>query len=97
MKMVNLIAILGVFAIGTGCESARDQESNAVVKPASSPAPTYTVELLPNPQLSPTSREGDKSGVVYSSNIVAVYLNTNGTSPGLTNAPAAKGSTILQK
>jgi len=40
---------------------------------------TYTVETIPNPRLTPTSREGDKADHVYSSNIIAVYVHTNNT------------------
>jgi len=38
---------------------------------------TYTIETIPTPRLTPTSREGDKATQVYSSNIIAVYVHTN--------------------
>jgi hypothetical protein len=38
---------------------------------------TYTIETIPNPTLTPTSREGDDAKHVYSSNIIAVYVHTN--------------------
>ena len=38
---------------------------------------TYTIETIPSPRLTPTSREGDKAGQIYSSNIIAVYVHTN--------------------
>jgi len=48
---------------------------------------TYTIESIPNTRLTPTSREGDSSGRVYSSNIIAVYVHTNDSvSVGATNA-----------
>lgn len=34
----------------------------------------YTIETIPNPRLSATSREGDKMNEVYSSNIIAVHV-----------------------
>ena len=48
---------------------------------------TYTIETLPNPKLTPTSREGDQSNHIYSSNIIAVYVHTNSAvTLGSTNA-----------
>jgi hypothetical protein len=38
---------------------------------------TYTVETIPNPRLTPTSREGDMETTVYSSNIIGVFVHTN--------------------
>jgi hypothetical protein len=38
---------------------------------------TYTIETIPNPTLTPTSREGDDTQHVYSSNIIAVRVHTN--------------------
>ena len=50
---------------------------------------TYTIETIPNTRLTPTSREGDKTDRVYSSNIIAVYVHTNnGVSVNATNVPA---------
>jgi hypothetical protein len=51
--------------------------------------PDYTVETIPNPHLSPTSREGDKLNQVYSSNIIAVYVHPrNGVTVVSTNSTA---------
>jgi hypothetical protein len=78
-----------LLAIGSGCQCEHNHVSNVT-----QPAPTYTVEILPAPRpLTPTSREGDKSRVVYSSNIAAVYLNTNGVNASLTNAPLSRTQT----
>lgn len=50
----------------------------------------YTIKVLPNPRLSATSREGDKSNEVYSSNIIAVYVHPrNGVTVNSTNSSAA--------
>ena len=38
---------------------------------------TYTIQTIPNPTLTPTSREVDDTKHVYSSNIIAVYVHTN--------------------
>lgn len=86
MKNFTLICAMTLFMAGAGCQSGHPQNSARVIKPAPAPAPAYIVKLIPNPQLTPTSREGNKPGVVYSSNIVAVYRNTNGMSAAsLTN------------
>jgi hypothetical protein len=53
----------------------------------------YTIEVIPNPHLSATSREGDKTNEVYSSNIVAVYVHPrDGATVNSTNLPAAPGA-----
>jgi len=50
---------------------------------------TYTIKTIPNPRLTPTSREGDESNHIYSSNIIAVYVQTNNAvTVSSTNAPA---------
>jgi hypothetical protein len=49
----------------------------------------YRVEVLPNSRLSPTSREGDRPRAIYSSNIIAVYVETNGVNTASTNAMPA--------
>ena len=86
MKYVYFFPFVAALAISTGCQSNhRDENPIAAAHPHQQPA--CTVELIPNPQLTPTSREGDRSNVVYSDNIVAVYLNSNGATDGLTNAP----------
>ena len=49
----------------------------------------YTIETIPNTRLSATSREGDSSTAVYSSNIIAVYVHPhNGVTGTSTNSPA---------
>jgi hypothetical protein len=87
MKNRKLIGGLIALIFAAGCQSGRNHTSETSVAPLPAREPTYTVELIPTPRLTPTSREGDKSNVVYSSNIVAVYLNTNGAGANLTNAP----------
>jgi len=50
----------------------------------------YTIKVLPNPRLSATSREGDRTNEVYSSNIIAVYVQPrNGITVNSTNSPVA--------
>jgi hypothetical protein len=80
MNMSKILAALAVLVIGLGCQSNRSHTSNSVQRTASEPEVTYTVEMIPNPRLSPTSREGDTPGAVYSSNIVAVYVHHRGDS-----------------
>jgi hypothetical protein len=49
----------------------------------------YTIQEIPNTRLSATSREGDKPTGVYSSNIIAVYVQPHkGATVSSTNAPA---------
>ena len=52
---------------------------------ATAPKISYRVEVIPNPRLSATSREGDKTNEVYSSNIIAVYVTSNGADAQTTN------------
>jgi hypothetical protein len=48
----------------------------------------YTIQMIPNTRLSATSREGDKATEVYSSNIIAVYVQPHqGVKVSSTNAP----------
>jgi hypothetical protein len=50
----------------------------------------YTIQMIPNTRLSATSREGDKPTEVYSSNIIAVYVQPHkGATVSSTNAPVA--------
>src|SRR4051812_29216075 len=50
----------------------------------------YTIEVIPNPKLTATSREGDKPTEVYSSNIIAVYVHPhNGVTVSSTNSSTA--------
>lgn len=59
------------------------------MSPGASGEVDYTVETIPNPRLSPTSREGDKQTEVYSSNIIAVHVYPrNGGMIRATNSPA---------
>ncbi len=82
------VAVLGVMLVGTGCQSPKASTTQNSLLPDAAAQPVYTVDLIPNPQLTPTSREGDNRPIIYSSNIVAVYLRTNrpdgisGDSPG---------------
>jgi len=49
----------------------------------------YTIQMIPNTRLSATSREGDKPTEVYSSNIIAVYVQPHsGVKVSSTNLPA---------
>ena len=84
--------------VSTSTQTAQLQQNAppAVLPEALSAAPirqfttgnvTYTIESIPNTRLTPTSREGDRSGAVYSSNIIAVYVHTNNSvTIGGTNA-----------
>jgi hypothetical protein len=50
----------------------------------------YTIQMIPNTRLSATSREGDKPTEVYSSNIIAVYVQPHkGVTVSSTNLPTA--------
>ena len=49
----------------------------------------YKIQMIPNTRLSPTSREGDKATEVYSSNIIAVYVQPHkGVTVNSTNLSA---------
>jgi hypothetical protein len=89
MNISKVLAALAVLVVGAGCQSNHTHVSNNKVAPPE-PEVTYTVELIPNPRLSATSREGDKPGEVYSSNIVAVYVHHRGenTNSNLSERPA---------
>jgi hypothetical protein len=67
MKIATFTGALAALLIGTGCRSTHNQQAAQ---------PVLRVESIPNPVLSATSREGDKTPV-YSSNIIAVYVDTN--------------------
>ncbi len=77
MTRINYAIVLTALLVGAGCQSSHTgrTESSAQLEPPAQPV--YTIELIPNPQLTATSREGDNRTVVYSKNIVAVYLRTN--------------------
>jgi hypothetical protein len=86
MKTPDYLAALIALMIGVGCQSNQNRVSNTFQKPRPVSQSTYTIEEIPATRLSPTSREGDKSGAIYSSNIIAVYVNAPGrTNGGVTN------------
>jgi hypothetical protein len=66
------------------------QAGGTIVQQGSTGDSTYTIEMIPNPRLTATSREGDKPTEVYSSNIIAVYVHPKeGVKVSSTNASAA--------
>jgi hypothetical protein len=89
MKTLNYyLAASAALVIGAGCQSNRNYASNDFPPPAPASKPNYnvTIESIPTNRLSPTSREGDRSGTVYSSNIIAVYVKQlDKTNGGVTN------------
>jgi hypothetical protein len=103
MKISNCLIPLAVIVAGFGCRSADNHiasttdtsqetvqtaETSKVLRGSTGDF-DYTVEMIPNPRLSATSREGDKPGEVYSSNIIAVYVHPrNGVTISSTNSPA---------
>ena len=93
MNIFKCLAVLAALIVGAGCQSNRTHASNNVQTAAANSEVTYTVEIIPNPHLSATSREGDKSGEVYSSNIIAVYVHHHGES---TNSNVIEGQSIKQ-
>jgi hypothetical protein len=85
------ISLIGfaVLIFVTGCQSGHGRVSTARRESPQVPQVTYTVESIPAPHLSATSREGDKPGPVYSSNIIAVYAHrTYGTNASVQNGSA---------
>ncbi|HEX4263978.1 MAG TPA: hypothetical protein VH597_06525 [Verrucomicrobiae bacterium] len=87
MKTSISLAVLAAFLICGGCQSNQNHVSNNSPQPGQSPKYTVTIESIPNDRLSATSREGDKPDAVYSSNIIAVYVNEVGrTNRSITNA-----------
>jgi hypothetical protein len=87
MKTPISLAVLAALVIGSGCQSSRNHASNNSHQPETAPKYTVTIQSIPSNRLSPTSREGDKPDAVYSSNIIAVYVNEIGkTNGGITNA-----------
>ncbi len=66
--------------------SAPQQGPGVVVAQGSNSNFDYRVEMIPNSRLSATSREGDNSKTIYSSNIIGVYVHPHNAA---TNAPAA--------
>lgn len=99
-----VLAIVGLVA-GCHTEDRTATDTSSVTKrttttTAAAPAPalatssaaphvSYRVEVIPNTRLSATSREGDKPNEVYSSNIIAVYVTTNGVDAQTTNLNTA--------
>jgi hypothetical protein len=90
MNNSKCLLTLASLVIGAGCQSNHTRASNTVHGTLPNSQVTYTVEIIPNPRLSATSREGDKSGEVYSSNIVAVYIHH----PGGSNAAGTNSNSI---
>lgn len=88
MKITLPLFALATLVIGVGCQSSQTHASNNLPTPESGATPTVTIESIPANRLSPTSREGDQPGAVYSSNIIAVYVNGLGktNNGGVTNA-----------
>ena len=91
MNISKCLVILAAVIVGAGCQSNHPHASNSVQGTLPDTDVTYTVEMIPNPRLSATSREGDKSGEVYSSNIVAVYVHPRG---GSTNGNVIDGQSV---
>ena len=87
LKCITVLSIL-VFA---GCQSSRTDRGKSAHGTLPDSLVTYTVESIPNSRLSATSREGDESGAVYSSNIIAVYVNNP------TNNVGGINSEIIQR
>lgn len=80
MNISKCLVILAAVIVGAGCQSNHTHVLNSVESASPDSDVTYTVEMIPNPRLSATSREGDDSGAIYSSNIVAVYVHHRGES-----------------
>jgi hypothetical protein len=84
---ISLAALAAALVIGAGCQSSRNHASNDLQSSEQAPKYKVTVESIPASRLSPTSRDGDQPSAVYSSNIIAVYVNEVGkTNGGITNA-----------
>jgi hypothetical protein len=91
MNISKCLVILAAVIVCAGCQSNHTQASNRIQGTLPDSDVTYTVEMIPNPHLSATSREGDKPGEVYSSNIVAVYVHHRGES---TNSNVIDGQSV---
>jgi hypothetical protein len=94
MNIPKFLAPLAILVIA-GCQSTHPRASNTIHGTLPNSQVTYTVEMIPNPRLSATSREGDTPGAVYSSNIVAVYVhNPTNNSAGATNGKIIETQSI---
>jgi hypothetical protein len=92
MKVVPFLLAFIPLLLGAGCQSGRPYANNTAPDTATATRPHIRVVSIPAPpQLTPTSREGDKPGPIYSSNIIAVYVDTNGvgsaTNESVTQTP----------
>jgi hypothetical protein len=95
MNTAKCLLSLTALVIGAGCQSNHPQASSALHGTLPNSQVTYTVEMIPNPRLSATSREGDKPSDVYSSNIVAVYVhNSTNHNAGVTNGETIEARSI---
>src|SRR5947207_1607951 len=73
MQIATCCGALTILIMVAGCRSNENRASHMSTGQTPGSQPTYRVELIPNTQLTATSREGDKHPVVYSKNIAAVY------------------------
>jgi len=55
--------------------SAQSELKPTIIEQFSTDDATYTIESIPNPTLTPTSREGDKMAPVYSTNIIGIFVH----------------------
>jgi hypothetical protein len=72
--------------------SAQEQSAPVTLDEFTTNNVTYTIQSIPNPRLTPTSREGDGSKQIYSSNIIAVHVRTNNVTENSIDSPAAGAS-----
>jgi hypothetical protein len=76
--------------VSTQTAEGAPAQHGTIVQQGSTPDVNYTIEMIPNPRLTATSREGDKPTEVYSSNIIAVYVHPKqGVTVTSTNSSAA--------
>jgi hypothetical protein len=54
-----------------------DARKSTIIDEGTSDGVSYRIESIPNPLLTPTSREGDKNAGVYSTNIIGVFVHRN--------------------
>lgn len=92
MKTPACFAAAAFLLACAGCQSNYDHRAGGFPEQLPALQPVYTVVIIPNERLTPTSREGD-SGPVYSSNIVGVFLNgAGGTNSAATNSDNENGA-----